>query len=478
MLALFAIVSRPAAVSFALGLTLGLPCATGSDLQRVDESVVDVQALVLGPTSKFGHAINGQSFQNAGLVTHAGWQYAAYYDRDRRVCLARRHIPDGGWHKLAFTDFRYPADNAHDTISLGISRGDGRIHLSFSQHGVPLRYRVSQPGLATDPASYEWKPGLFSPTTNRLGDHSVSSVTYPVFLPLPDGNLLFGWRQGASGNGENLLSHYDSATGTWSAPWPITSREGAFQDELGKSYARCAYFNDQEVTPDGRLHVTLCWREKAPTANHSLAYMVSEDGGRTWRNSLGAPLDGPARVDSPGLTVINIPRRLGLLNQCGQTVDSAGRVHVLMVQCTDSTLAESPQQPPWGHPTARRYVHSWRGTDGQWQQTVLPGAVGTRPKIIADSDGNLFGIALAPTKATTFSNGLYPNVGQLVIYHATAKNRWTDWNIVHREPRPFLTEPIIDVARWRDEAILSILVQEAGENFSPIRVLTFRPEPT
>jgi hypothetical protein len=43
--------------------------------------------------SGFGQAINGLSFQQDAIVTHDNYQYAGYYDGDRRLCIARRKTP-------------------------------------------------------------------------------------------------------------------------------------------------------------------------------------------------------------------------------------------------------------------------------------------------------------------------------------------------------------------------------------------------
>lgn len=48
-------------------------------------------------------------------------------------------------------------------ISLGISKGDGTLHMSFDQHDNPLNYRVSRPGVATHPLNIEWSAELFGP---------------------------------------------------------------------------------------------------------------------------------------------------------------------------------------------------------------------------------------------------------------------------------------------------------------------------
>ena len=60
--------------------------------------------------------------------------------------------------------------------SLGFSDGDGTLHLGFDQHDNPLRYRVSQPGIASLPSNTAWGPEIFGPTLVRLLILSYSSV--------------------------------------------------------------------------------------------------------------------------------------------------------------------------------------------------------------------------------------------------------------------------------------------------------------
>ena len=51
-------------------------------------------------------------------------------------------------------------------------------------------------------------------------------------------------------------------------------------------------------------------------------YMVSEDRGTNWLTSAGDAIAGPARVDTPGITVSPISRGYGLMNTHGQAVDA------------------------------------------------------------------------------------------------------------------------------------------------------------
>ena len=50
------------------------------------------------------------------------------------------------------------------SISLGISHGDGTLHLGWDQHDNDLNYRISQTGVATNPSEVEWSADLFGVT--------------------------------------------------------------------------------------------------------------------------------------------------------------------------------------------------------------------------------------------------------------------------------------------------------------------------
>ena len=106
----------------------------------------DPQITVLGedPGSR-KHRINANSFQQNAITTIDGWQYVAYYtentkrsDKACNVNLARRKIGTevkaGEWDTLTFEDYDQIVDDGHNTISVGVCRGDGSIHLSFDHH--------------------------------------------------------------------------------------------------------------------------------------------------------------------------------------------------------------------------------------------------------------------------------------------------------------------------------------------------------
>jgi hypothetical protein len=255
-----------------------------------------------------------------------------------------------------------------------------------------------------------------------------------------------------------MLVDYDPKKGSWSGTRMIDSREGTFEDAMGESASRCSYPNGYDYGPSGKLHATWVWRESSQGANHDLCYAYSEDGGRTWRNSSGEPIEGPPRVDSPGLVVVPISRAHALMNTHGQAVDSEGRIHAVMWHCTDESLAAAGSRPGehrWGPPEARRYHHYWRAADGAWRHRELPERSGTRPKLFIDRNDNAY---LIHTDADRRELGV--RRGDLKIMAATAAAEWKDWMVIHVEKGPFVNEMVGDVYRWRQEEILSIMVQE------------------
>ena len=58
---------------------------------KIGDSLIDAKALTI--QGGFGQCINGLSFQQDAIVTHGEYQYVAYYDGSRRVCLARQELP-------------------------------------------------------------------------------------------------------------------------------------------------------------------------------------------------------------------------------------------------------------------------------------------------------------------------------------------------------------------------------------------------
>ena len=105
-----------------------------------------VTVLGADPGSRRRCVLNGNAFQQDALISHNGWQYAAFYsfrseNNDKAdpneplyIHLARRELPWGAWEVLVLDDYPQTVDDGHNTVQMGICPGDGTIHLSYDHH--------------------------------------------------------------------------------------------------------------------------------------------------------------------------------------------------------------------------------------------------------------------------------------------------------------------------------------------------------
>lgn len=422
------------------------------EMMAMIDSIVEPEALNLAE-GRFGTCFNGQTFQVDALTSLAGWQYATYVDHKGRVCVARRRLTEYVWQRIAFDDHVIDHDDVHNVPVIGVCPADGTIHLAFDHHVSPLHYRVSQPGVATAPDSVDWSEALFGAITSELVDGMpLTRLTYPNFVTTPDGALQLYYRIGASGDGDSHVAEYRPREGGWTALGAFVSGSGQFVD----SETRNAYHNGFDYDASGRLHTTWIWRESPNLrSNHDLQYACSDDRGRTWHNNDGALIgvtgQEPMRVDSPGITVRPIAYGWGMMNQLTQTVDSRGRVHVVLWQQPPDAAASSADMSTW------RYLHHWRDERGEWHQRQLP-FFGRKPSVVVDRDDNLVLVFTKPADPEYHGKD---SGGPLHVITASAADRWGAWRELYRSGDSYVGEPRIDKARWQESAVLSVYAQQA-----------------
>lgn len=392
----------------------------------------------------YGGYLNGESFQEDGIVTYNNWQYAAYWNSARHVCLARRNTTGNTWQTIELTDYTNTTADAHNTISIGICPGDGTIHLAFDHHGNDLHYRKSITGLATNPASFSWVTSNFTAvTSNLVGSTKVTLVTYPRFVITPQNKMLFECRYGSSGSGDQYLWEYDGATHAWTSL-------GKYID--GITYNVNAYAHGLAYNSSGRLMETFCWRE-TPDAqtNHDLLYIFSDDNGRTWKNNAGTTVatTGSSFVNetSSGIKVWTINQNRGLINQEAQAIDNNGLIHVLLSQMPDSQADDSNFT---SSRTKCHYFHYWRDSSGTWHRTDMGIAS------ILNFRGKL---------AFSSTNNLYAILPNLRIASASASLSWSDWALVATgDQNRFFSDPLIDSSRLKSQSNKLDVVTEDKSN--------------
>lgn len=145
-----------------------------------------------------------------------------------------------------------------------------------------------------------------------------SAVSYPEFYRLPDGDLLFFYRNGSSGNGNLVINTYSIKTATW------TRLHDNLLDGQGQ---RNAYWQ-AAVDRLGNIHLSWTWRETPDVAsNHDICYAVSKDNGKSWLTSKGSVYKLPINA-SNGEYVKRIPQNSELINQTSMTSDRSGRPYI------------------------------------------------------------------------------------------------------------------------------------------------------
>ncbi|GIJ43420.1 hypothetical protein Val02_03060 [Virgisporangium aliadipatigenens] len=385
--------------------------------------------------------MNGESFQQDGITTFDGRQYAAFWDEDGYVNISRRRLPTGGWQNVRLTDYRTTSTDSHNVVCFGISPLDGTIHLAFDMHSDMLKYRRSTTGLATGGGT--WAADSFGAVRNGLAGTGMPTVTYPRFFAAPDGTLQLAIRTGVSGNGDEVLYEYRS--GAWSFV-------GRFID--GTTYDNNAYLFGIGYDAEGLLHVTWTVRE-TPNAstNHDMYYAYSRDKGRTWRDNAGTVVattgSAPLASGSTGLRVWpNGPDR-GLTNQESQVVDSSGVVHVLSSHLTPGTPSIADFDVARDSAVL---VHYWRDNASTvWHQRHLGWTEGlSRGDIAVDAFDNLYVVSG------------HSGTNVLQIATASKASGWSDWTVRSRSAAAYMSDPLVDHARLRTANVLSIFCPRTG----------------
>lgn len=430
---------------------------------KVAVTYPNTSAYVMGT----GEQLSGQQFQTDGIATYKNYQYAVYYNKTRNVCIARRKMPVGLWEEVVLPH-RNTADDAHNTISMGISPGDGRIHLSYDHHNDNLRYSYSVTGSANNPDEMPWQASSFSATTNIM-DKAVPNVTYPRFIAKADGNLLFECRFRWSGYGDSYLREYDYKTQTWSLIGRYVQGEDVSPDA-------CAYINGMSYDKFGKLHVTWCWRDDfGGGSNHDFYYAYSDDHGRTWKDTYGDvkaavdvmdPVEDRVTRNALGQTkktyqIEAIPYNRGYINQETQDVDTRGRIHAVNSHIPDGQASDAN----WASSrTKARLHHRFRKEDGTWVKRLI----------------TVNGVSVNSTRRVNLAIDSYDNAYVLAtgygVLMASPDDDYATWTRLSEDGKTgFYSEPLSDRALLRGKGVLSFVHLSADGKITVFDYLTKNP---
>lgn len=449
-----------------LALVFSCLVAAAPTVTRQSSTQLDAQGIYF---VSYDGLVNVESFQQSGVVTYNGYQYAGWYTSTRYAILARRQLPSGSWSTLQLPH-QLSVNDSHNVISIGISPSDGRIHIAMDTHSTVIYYVKSVANLAGSPASFAWTVSQFGSVQNTLDGLSITSqFTYPQFLITPDNKLQLFYRSAVSGNGVAQVAEYSGTS--WTNLGGFSSATGTYTGPNGAtSTARNLYINGVTYSSTGRLHTSGTWRENnggvlcasGGLSNHDTIWLYSDDRGRTWYNNGGAQVattgSTTVSVSTSGIIVDSLDVNHGLINQESQTVDSANQPHVVIsyvpgrfTQCVTSYAAD---RAAYG-----RAFHLYRSSSGTWTKVEIPFALGStgRSQIVMDASDNVY-VVLPFLKIVT----------------ASKSSGWTDWTLAYDGVAAGLNafgEVTVDRPRVKSEGVLSVLYQVASSGTTPSAVV-------
>ncbi len=257
-----------------------------------------LECLDVGPVWS-GHAVG------FCLLTCPQGQYVTCYDQDRRMTVARRLPGSDAWEFQTLPST--VGWDSHNYVTMALDE-TGHLHVSGNMHVHPLVYfRTEQPG---DIRTLRAVPAMVGDLERRC--------TYPRFFEGPQGELIFTYRDGSSGSGNQIYNTYDVRTRTWRRllDEPLLDGRGAMN----------AYPVGPDRGADGRFHLCWVWRDTPDcNTNHDVSYARSRDLVH-WETAAGEAVELPMTVETPGLIVDPVPPGGGAIN--GNTrigFDSQGR---------------------------------------------------------------------------------------------------------------------------------------------------------
>lgn len=230
------------------------------------------------------------------LLTEAPHQFVAYYESSRAMIVKHRQLGSDQWDKKVLSETI--GWDSHNYISMALD-SKGHLHVSGNMHVDPLVY--FQATQAYDIQSLERRESLIGDLEDR--------TTYPKFFSDPEGDLIFTYRDGGSGNGNQIYNRYDPDSGNWSRllDQPLMDGQGAMN----------AYLHGPVLGPDGYYHLIWVWRDTPDAAtNHDISYARSKDL-VNWEKSDGSPQPLPITLENCEI-IDPVPAGGGMIN--GNTV--------------------------------------------------------------------------------------------------------------------------------------------------------------
>jgi hypothetical protein len=378
------------------------------------------------------NSINTAIFRKNSLVTFRNWQYIAYYNKNGYVVLGKRELGNDKW-ELKQTPYKGNVSDAHNVISIMVD-GDGYLHMAWDHHNNRLHYVRSK-----EPGSLELTNEM--PMTGNL----ENKVSYPEYYRMPNGNLLFLYRDGGSGNGSLVMNQYDCKTKTW---------KQLHSNLIDGEGQRNAYWQAC-IDTKGTIHLSWVWRETPDVAsNHDMAYACSNDGGLTWQKSTGEKYQLPIHANNAEYAFL-IPQKSELINQTSMFADAEGHPYIATYWREENSKTPQYHLVYKTNDRWKKEVIDFRKTEFSLSGTGTRRIPISRPQIIAWKTGKNLSAALIfrdEERGSKVSVAINKNIG---------KEKWSIVDLTQTSVGSW--EPTYDTELWKGKSLLHLFVQNVEQ---------------
>ncbi len=338
----------------------GLLMCTVWGAPRSNASNVAVKTIALGP------AWTGADLHFAADGP-ADLTFAVYLNPDRQPTISRVDHRSGAVESISFGSACDGFD-PHREVKIFIDDND-ILHVSGFMHADALRYGCVN----------IHEPIRRFQSLDRMTGRCEEAVTYPRFLGLPGGRVLFTYRYGKSGAGETRFKVFER--GRWSEVG-----DGALLGSRASADHSSAYLYDPVVGPDGMVHIVWNWRRTADVAtSYDIGYAKSRDL-TVWYDAAGRRLDDPI-VPSSSAVVDPVGENRGLMGPPRIGFDRAGQPLITYLKFDDEGATQvflaRWRSQAWSIQPITHWTYRW---DLHGYGTVLP-IISTLPLRPNDSNG-------------------------------------------------------------------------------------------
>ncbi|MBN2262279.1 MAG: BNR repeat-containing protein [Prolixibacteraceae bacterium] len=376
-------------------------------------------------------SVNATIFRKNSIASDSIFQFVAYYDSMANVVLARRKLNENEW-TIKTTPYKGNVGDAHNVISIMLD-GKGYVHMSWDHHNSKLNYCRSR-----EPYSLEMG------STESMTGTNENAVTYPEFYRFSNGDLLFAYRDGGSGNGNLILNRYNAGNQQWAR------LQSNLIDGQGE---RNAYWQ-LHVGNNDEILLSWVWRESPDVAsNHDICFARSNDGGITWENSKAEAYCLPIDIKQAEI-VCPIAQNSNLINQTSMTSDKHGNVFICTYykkddgQCTNLHLIYS-NQGKWETSTITQ-----RNLDFDLSGTGSRNIPISRPQILTSDENGKTQITVVYRDEEhgdqlCLVRSFFPELNwQTEVFNTGTLGRW---------------EPSFDTELWKRHNKLHLFYQRVGQ---------------